>query len=35
LDRFVDSLKDDQFFRRGIRTTRKMGESSGQRWTIL
>ena len=28
--------KDDQFFRRGIRTaTRKMGESSGQRWTIL
>jgi len=26
--------KDDQFFRRGIRT-RNMGESSGQRWTIL
>ncbi|GBP49870.1 Mariner Mos1 transposase [Eumeta japonica] len=27
--------KDDQFFQRGIHTLPKMGESSGQRWTIL
>ena len=28
--------KDDQFFRRGIRTlSERGGESSGQRWTIL
>jgi len=33
IDSWIAS-KDDQFFRRGIRT-RKMGESSGQRWTIL
>ena len=33
IDSWIAS-KDDQFFRRGIRTL-PMGESSGQRWTIL
>jgi len=33
IDSWIAS-KDDQFFRRGI-CTRKMAESSGQRWTIL
>ena len=35
LDRFADSLKRPVFSTRDSYATRKMGESSGQRWTIL